>query len=212
MLKVLAGTRMQAYSIPPGQALPKEAEVVVTDVSGDMPTHVLAVPSPSPSNPSRVKVEMFPIHHLIVATHCARLPLPRSHPSSSPAPVSPGATLTLPVVPLTLPHPESFSLIESYLYTKSADRLLAALLPHASSRAMLAAAQTRSTDQFAALIADTFTPQAILRHVQYAHGVYANMCTLGIHDDRMWLVLQRAWDMLMMAASTAARRSNAGLV
>ena len=128
MLKVLAGTKMQPYSIPPGQGLPKQAQVVVTDVSGDLPTHVLAVPSPSA--PSRLKVEMFPVHHLIIAAHCARLTLPKAAEIDR-ARIVPGTTLTLPVVPLSLPHPQSFALIESYLYTKSRERLLSALLPHA---------------------------------------------------------------------------------
>jgi hypothetical protein len=70
------------------------------------------------------KVTLFPTHHLVLTTHCTNLPLlPISKPDVT------NDTVQLPIIPLCLPSPETFSILQSYLYTKRTNDLFAALLP-----------------------------------------------------------------------------------
>ncbi|KAJ7291022.1 hypothetical protein C8J57DRAFT_1491541 [Mycena rebaudengoi] len=92
-------------SIPKG-ALPKELEILMNDiVAAACPTHIL-----------------FPIHEIVFGVHCASL---TALPSSHSATVS--AHKAIPVVPLCIPSPETFSLLHSYLYTRQPETLLSAL-------------------------------------------------------------------------------------
>ncbi|KAJ7792256.1 hypothetical protein B0H14DRAFT_3890079 [Mycena olivaceomarginata] len=86
-------------------SLPKELEIIMNDtVAAACPTHMLAVYNDAPLGFGQKRhVSLFPMHNLVLRTHCARLPtLPLSQPSTS----SPSATI--PVVPFCLPSPETF--------------------------------------------------------------------------------------------------------
>lgn len=216
MLKVLTGVKVPPFTIPAGYGLPKELAIIVNDLSADMPTHILAVQQARPASQaqtqapaSRTKVEIYPVHDIVVATQCTRLSLPPTNQPRAPAPTVPGSSLTLPVVPIALPHAESYPILQNYLYDKSPEHLFAALLPRAPPREALGAAQTHSVLAFAALLADTFTPQVILRHAVRTHGLYANMCTLGVEDDRLWYLVRVVYEILQVAAAVSAQNLRA---
>ncbi|KAJ7291025.1 hypothetical protein C8J57DRAFT_1271160, partial [Mycena rebaudengoi] len=108
----------------PKYAFPKELEIIMNDiVVAACPTHMFAVYSNTPLaiNQKR-RVSLFPIHDIVFDVHCANLP---ALPSSHSATVS--AHKTIPVVPLCIPSPETFSLLHSYLYTRQPETLLSAL-------------------------------------------------------------------------------------
>ena len=68
---------------------------------------------------------MYPIHQLILSLYCANLPmleasgLPLTNSESS---------FKVPIVPLTLPNPESFPFLTQFLYIKDAHTLFEVFL------------------------------------------------------------------------------------
>ncbi|KAF8577828.1 hypothetical protein K439DRAFT_1396231 [Ramaria rubella] len=179
MLTVAATTTAN----PPRDRLPRELEVVINDLSAEAPTHLFAIYSTPTS-----QVALHPAHALVLAAHCSHLPtLLHSKPTQ---PTSAGSTLTLPVVPLCLPHPATFPILLFYLYTKRREHLFASLLPMVSRDA------NESIEQLARTLAATFTVQALLSHAARIHGFWRNVATLGIFDDKLWQVMEMAWELL----------------
>lgn len=176
MLTAIAQTKPQLHR----SALPKEMEVSfgVGSSSAFNPTHLLAVyAKPSPAQPQR-NVTLFPAHDVVLATHCAHMPtLPPSTTASHSQP-------TLPVVPLCLPAPETFATLQHYLYTKRTDTLLAALVPSLSSLP----AQPVST---------------LLQRATVIHGLWRNVCALGVSDEQLWRTMDVAWEAVLRALAVA---------
>ncbi|KAJ7326251.1 hypothetical protein DFH08DRAFT_1027093 [Mycena albidolilacea] len=188
---------------PPKDALPAEITITVTDHSDfPPPTHMLAIhgraAKEAPST-SRRQVTLVPAHSVVLALHCARLP--KLTPSPSPPAYTSDSEgcnqLVVPVQPLCLPSPATFSLLSSFLYTKRADHLLKALLPCAppptldDDRSKLPA--------FAGRLAGTYTAQALLLHVNSVHGLWQNACVLGVYVDELWDAIDLAWEVLLTA-------------
>jgi hypothetical protein len=201
MLRVLSSVE----ATPVRNSLPKELPIMVNDLSSDMPTHMLAVYSrQSTASPNSTRrVTLFPIHNIIMALHCAHLPtLPKSTASE---PDSVGQ-MTLPVIPLCIPSPETFSQLSAYLYTRNCSQLLVSLLP----TRMLTPASILSFDhildvdspelqQYSEKLRATYTPHALLMHAMTINGLWRNACALGVFDDQLWEVLDLAWDAVLGA-------------
>jgi len=150
---------------PPKHALPKELEMIINDATC-CPTHMLAVWSSSPQPNEMCQITMYPTHHLVLASHCANLPvLPPSCPSSS------SSTVMIPVVSLCIPSPPTFPLLHSYLYTKDIGDLASALF----------------------LPSD---PDAPNRQVALVYGVWSNAHALGVVDGKLFNVLDKAWELV----------------
>ncbi|KAG5643326.1 hypothetical protein DXG03_001176 [Asterophora parasitica] len=224
LLKTLSTVRASTAS----DALPKEIDITVDDITSALPSHMVAIfgPAPRPSasvpHPKR-KVTLYPVHSLYLAAHCARLPHFPPTPTESPA-VTPGSTsvtYNVPVRPLCLPSPMSYPRLSQYIYTKRSDTLLASLLPTLptpppASLLHVTVPEEEGTDSapafsktesladftiFAHALAQTYTPQALLQHVSVVHGLWQNVCALGIFDDALWEVIDRAWRVLLCAIS-----------
>ncbi|KAJ7846111.1 clampless1 Clp1 protein [Mycena olivaceomarginata] len=166
---------------PPKDALPAEITITVTDHSDfPPPTHMLAIhgraAKEAPST-SRRQVTLVPAHSVILALHCARLP--KLTPSPSPPAYTSDSEgcnqLVVPVQPLCLPSPATFSLLSSFLYTK------------------------RKLPAFAGRLAGTYTAQALLLHVNSVHGLWQNACVLGVYVDELWDAIDLAWEVLLTA-------------
>ena len=152
---------------PPKHVLPKELDIIVNDATC-CPTHMLAVCSSSPQPNEPRQITMYPTHHLVLASHCANLPpLPPSCPSL-PGPSSTSSTVTIPVVSLCIPSPPTFPLLHSYLYTKDVRHLVSALFS----------------------LSD---PDAPKRQAALIHGVWSNAYALGVVDENLFDVLDKAW-------------------
>jgi hypothetical protein len=242
MLQVLAATQ----TAPLAHTLPKELTLLLQPYAPPLspilalPTHMLAVYAHALAPAGRRRVTLFPVHDIVLATHCANLPpLTRPAPAlnsdpnpnsrsdsntdpdpdpdpTPPAPSDP-ISLTVPVVPLCLPSPETFPHLSAYLYTKRTDLLLTALLPCPPPPTLLPAfasfpfltpapAQEQDSapgpealQQFAAHLGTTYTPAALLRALGRVGGVWRNMCALGVYEAGLWGAVEGAWEVLVCA-------------
>ncbi|CCM05637.1 uncharacterized protein FIBRA_07866 [Fibroporia radiculosa] len=233
----------------PRARLASSLDVSIRPASGHLstlalPTHMLAISSSrtSPSAPntptaasflsqasSASTVSLFPVYALVLAAHCALLPpLPRAHTSTNRS-----VTVTLPVVPLTVPSAETFGLLYEFLHTQRADTLLAAFLP--SLAAMLPPKPTAGTSSTAGkpMYAAQFSNESLLRlahalassaasHAgpqgaltalmgltRRINGVWRNACALGVFDAELWGVMDVAWEIVLAAMTRVHERERA---
>lgn len=176
--------------------------------SSSYPTHILAL---SKSSTSESYVTLVPTHALILASNCASLP--RLPPSAS----SHGATasVTLPVLPLTIPAPAAFAPLHTFLYTHSAPQLLSALLPAIPGsilstltspqalRGTLASGPALHTLS-AHLVSSAPGMGALTNVAQNIAAVWRNAVALGIHDPELWNCLDLAWEVILGAMNIGA--------
>jgi hypothetical protein len=207
MLQVLANVQAD----PIKNVLPKELSILVNDISSDMPSHMLAVYSRQPSTTSRRRITLFPFHNIVLASHCANLPnLPT--PPKTKQPEASGSRLTVPVVPLCIPSPQTFPYLSAFLYTKRTDLLLSSLLPCIPPTSLSAEnVDSAVLLQFATSLAGTYTPQALLQNVMKVNGLWRNVCALGVFDDRLWDTMDLAWEVLLTALAISTRNPEAVL-
>lgn len=170
----------------PKGRLPREMDVVVNDISGSPPTHVVAVYTQS-TTLQKQHISLYPVHALVLAATCANLPpLPYSKPA---IPEYPGSTVTLPVHPLSIPSPEMFSAVIHYLYTLRTDALLRALLPIPAHLAIPSPEQL--TREFS-----SYSPNTLRPYLNRIHGLWMNVAALGIFDENLWRTMEAAWEVL----------------
>lgn len=193
MLSVLASTVTPPMAVASSSALPKEVPVTVRNAETKvLPTHMLAVHSSTQPALGARKVTLFPAHSLVLAAHCANLPaLPASFSTPASSADSSEVQLTLPVLPLALPSPETFAPLSSYLYTRRADALLKTLIPLASNRQSVA----------------DLSSSTLLAYALKIHGVWRNACALGVHDEKLWKVLDLAWSLCVGSLGKATGAS-----
>ncbi|EKM57138.1 uncharacterized protein PHACADRAFT_254715 [Phanerochaete carnosa HHB-10118-sp] len=185
----------QSVRIPPFDVKQTYTTVKVGDVNAQMPTHLLAVyKRPAHGKASARGVQLHATHNVIFATHCASIPvLTTGQPT--PQASYPGDNITLPVLAMAVPHPESFTAIHEYLYTKDRAVFAARIVPYPSTRVSTPdPAHTHAS--WVSRLAVTYSQQVLITHLAFAAGAYANMCALGIQDDGMWHALQASWTVL----------------
>ncbi|EIW79680.1 hypothetical protein CONPUDRAFT_166409 [Coniophora puteana RWD-64-598 SS2] len=202
MLRVLSSTHP---ALPTAGALPRRIKARMTCSTPNKPTHMLAV-YPSSSGPacaSSRKITLLPAHDIILAAHCANLPVfPPTSLSSAPSSPHSGVdgaveTLDLPVLPLCIPSPETFPILSTFLYTRRRDHLLSSLVP-----AGLLPAKLRPAGSEAAA-GQKVTAVSVLAHLHRVNAVWRNACALGTSDDKLWEVLITAWEVLLLALGKA---------
>ncbi|KAI0772939.1 hypothetical protein BD413DRAFT_473910 [Trametes elegans] len=128
--------------LPPTLDVPIRPSSEMPELSA-FPSHILAILSSRSSSttptvasfadksslPPSTTVPLYPASALVLAAHCSLLPpLPKGLSSNGRR-----AGLTLPVIPLTIPSPEAFPLLHTYLHTMRPDTLLASLVPALAS-------------------------------------------------------------------------------
>ncbi|KAG5651054.1 hypothetical protein H0H81_010050 [Sphagnurus paluster] len=231
LLKTLSSVRASTTV----DALPKELSIVVHDLTTALPSHMIAVygPAPKPTTtttpaPKR-KVTLYPVHSLYLAAHCTRLPpFPAStEPSPTIVPGASSATYTVPVRPLCLPSPATYPRLSTFLYAKRADVLLSSLLPITPPASLVPVPhdddtpeptaeqrkdERRVTLEYAHRLAQTYTPQALLQHALLVHGLWQNVCALGIFEDVLWEVIDVAWRVLLCAIALGTGESVEGVL
>ena len=214
-------------------ALPDEVNVIIADHAAlrtpaslvpSHPTHVLAVwelPHAHPvhrksSADARRKVSLIPVHNLVLAMHCAKwFKLGPTNTSETPVidPQGlPGTQITLPVVPLAVPHPESFLLLLQAIYTHKASWLMDQLVPvQKPAVAFPSAANPAPQNPHYILetgrrLAARYTPSALLEMVGAVVGLWQNAVYLGVSDRRLWTAMDWSYDMLLTGLGFALRR------
>ena len=195
-------TSMSKSQLPPSLSIP----IRPTSSQPSYPTHVLAVGS-SRSSPNE-HVMMFPIHNIVLASHCSLLPrLPKSPPPSS-------SKLHAPVLPLTLPSPAAFKVIHTYLYNHSLGGVLQALFPlpsgfvqslsHNTVQSTLASGST--LHQLSSYLCSSAgsSLQILTTHAAHVKELWQDMVALGLFDPELWDTVDLAWEVVLGALNLAA--------
>ncbi|KAJ7280335.1 hypothetical protein C8J57DRAFT_1433960 [Mycena rebaudengoi] len=197
-------TALPKSNIPPYLAVPLRP--LQASVQPSYPTHALAISNASPSA-SDIHL-IFPIHALVLAAHCSKLPqLP------PPAPRAAGS-VHLPVLPLSLPSAPAFSILHAFMYTHRLDTVLAALFPipppflrALTPKTVRAALHSRadlhnlSMHLCAASSADV---QVLLTHTAHVTELWQDMVALGITDAALWDTVELAYEVVLGALNLAA--------
>lgn len=203
---------------PIKDVLPKELSIVVHDISFAAPSHMFAVYGPPAQKGSteRRKVTLYPAHSLIFAAYCSKLPpFPPSGFEDTSQQSAP-QELNVPVRPLCLPSPQTYPCLSSFLYTKRTDALLQSLVPCQLPTALIQRQEEVSLPSslvtFATRLAGTYTTQALLQHIMTVHGLWQNVCALGIFDDSLWETIDLAWQILLTAIAIGTGNPQAMIV
>ncbi|KAI0772961.1 hypothetical protein BD413DRAFT_37994 [Trametes elegans] len=219
---------------PMGHTLPQEIKVVIADhtmmqaatrIPSSFPTHVLAVwekqgdgqASSSGVNPEtgRHKVSLMPVHNIIMAAYCANW-----FPMAASSNVEPkrvyvnkggamGTQLTLPVVPIAVPHLASFQHLLYGLYTHKVSRLLDEFVPVPKPSYQFPTAENPNPQnphyikETGRRLAARYQPWAIASMIRQVIGLWHNVCRLGISDKRVWIAIDWSWDMLLTGLACA---------
>lgn len=180
--------------------LPKELSITVSEATAILPTHLLAVFGKPSGNGPR-KVTLYPVHSLVLASQCANLP---KFPAALPVPLLENGKeeVQLPVFSICLPFPQSYALLSRYLYTKNIDLLLHTYLPRPPPPSFM----DNRDDLLLAVATDlaaTFTIQTLAKCAISLHGLWQNVCALGIFDDELWDAIDLMWQTLLTALAIA---------
>ncbi|KAL0946004.1 hypothetical protein HGRIS_012280 [Hohenbuehelia grisea] len=219
--QMLAGMSCLAPSHMPAQLprthIPSAMNVPVRASSSSRmvpsyPTHVLAIAPSKHASHSSDAVALFPVHALVLASHCALLPrLP------SAAPAHPTATqVQLPVMPLQLPSLTAFKILHSFMYTHNVGALLAALLPlpeaftHTSGFSGEHVTHTmRSGTKLHELSSYLYSAShkslsSLTTHAAHVKELWQDCVTLGVYDLELWDAMDLAWEIVLGAMNIAA--------
>jgi len=143
----------------------------VLNFSGITPSHILALNAPQGSS-STSKYTLYPIHSAVFAANCSKFPI------LPPAPASPTSnTFKLPTVCLTVPSPENFGFLSSYIYNKDLETLRSLILPN-----------NWATDV-----------SVVVQKALAVRGLWANACALGVVEDELFDALEQIWEQVMQA-------------
>ena len=143
------------------------------------PTHVFALSTPS--QPRAYK--LFLIHALPFAAHCTNLPL--FPPSQTQDGIPSSGRAKLPVIPLCVPHIDTFSLLQSYIYKHDIDGLKLALkAPQADAQG-------------------TVEGKAMVKHALFLLGLHKTACAFGFVDFDFYKALEEAWGRVVRFAATS---------
>ncbi|TBU53627.1 hypothetical protein BD310DRAFT_937689 [Dichomitus squalens] len=228
MWDMVKGARIDRSTMGRRSALPDEVSVFVADHivmrtppayvnAPTFPTHVLAVwelpfahpvrrPSAAAASAKR-KVSLIPIHNLNASMFFAKWF--KLVPSNSPGKRETdafgvaGTELKLPVVPLAVPHPESFLLLLQTAYVHKVSFLLDQLVPVQKPVVVFPTPENprpqnpHYIDETGRRLAARYTPQAIIEMIGMVIGLWQNAIYLGASDRRLWVGIDWSYDMLL---------------
>ncbi|KAJ6602455.1 hypothetical protein DFH09DRAFT_1257611 [Mycena vulgaris] len=170
------------------------------------PTHALAVSNASPSGPADMHL-IVPIHALVLAAHCSKLPqLPPPAPRAS-------GSVHLPVLPLALPSAPAFSILHAFMYSHRLDAVLTALFPipprflhsltHKTVRAALQSGADLHHLSAHLCAASTSNVQVLMTHTAHVKELWQDMVALGIDDAALWDTVELAYEIVLGALNLA---------
>ncbi|KAJ7201165.1 hypothetical protein GGX14DRAFT_699575 [Mycena pura] len=193
-----------------------------------LPTHLVAVSAAAKSS----KDEMDALRGSSPCTPSSSLrTAPSSRASRPPRRPCARASVSLPVIQLSLPSPPAFAILQSWMYTGRLDTAISALLPVPSSfLECLAGAQSATSsisgsapDPAHAFLAGTLSSctaqhapaahlcaaasgnlTALMEHVGHVKELWQDMVALGVCDPGLWAALDVAWETVLGAMNLAA--------
>ncbi|TFK29486.1 hypothetical protein FA15DRAFT_631880 [Coprinopsis marcescibilis] len=171
------------------------------------PTHALAVSS-SKTPSGKDSLMIFPVHSLVLASHCSSLPrLPQAVQPS-------GNTLNLPVLPLALPSPAAFTILHQFMYHHRLDAVLKALFPlpsaflHNLSHHTVQSTLASGTllHQLSTYLCSSASSNltTLTTHAAHVKELWQDMVALGLHDPELWDTIDLAWEVVLGALNLAA--------
>ncbi|KAI0922810.1 hypothetical protein AcW1_002627 [Taiwanofungus camphoratus] len=230
---VVWGSRMlgvfkTVYCEPPKTAMPKQVGVLMSDGGlASCPTHVVAVSqyASPPSSPSarisqvashRRETTLYPVHAVVLAAHCARLPpFPESNPrvkllkEGSPT-ISAASACRLPCVTICLPDHDTYGMLQQYLYTLNTGHLIFAMLALVERNMQLgpevrlvecakvlnewAATREEVVIAFSRELVARANLLTVCQFARVVEGVYRNAIALGVSEEGLWTMIDFAWD------------------
>jgi len=181
---------------------------MMQDPSAVVPSHMLAIYGPPTPSVPRRKVTLYPVHSVVIAAHCSKLPPFAQAAASASLPAANPQIHTIPVRPICLPSPPTYPRLASFLYTKQAEALFMSLMPPGTAQptSLLGSLSSPSDDdvlKYSKILAGTYTPQALLQHALVVYGLWQNVSVLGIFDDELWAVLDAAWKVFLTAIAVS---------
>ncbi|PFH50870.1 hypothetical protein AMATHDRAFT_60364 [Amanita thiersii Skay4041] len=194
----------------PRSHIPQSLTIPVRSTSEhpEFPTHIIALSSSTSS--SNDQLRLFPVHSLVLASHCARLP--RIPPSTVTGPSS--TQLTLPILPMSLPSPAAFTILHQFMYYHRLDSVLKALFPlpqnflhslsHHTVQATLRSEGTlRQLSSYLCASASS-NLQTLTSHAAHVKELWQDMAALGLYDPELWDTIDLAWEIVLGALNLAA--------
>lgn len=199
MLSGVAKTRItEPVTALYGPCLPETVTVDVSQLPSDAitPTHVLALRSGRPNEPTRY----FPIHALPLLAHCLDIPTVTMEARIGP-------TTSLPILALTLPSPSTFHILIDFFYRLHLPTLSKALLPVDGKRFQEVAKKNwpKSAEAAACIYAQTMSIGELADAARRVYGVYQNACALGMCDEGFWAAITMAWTIILHTRSLLKR-------
>ncbi|KAH7869491.1 hypothetical protein F5879DRAFT_795380 [Lentinula edodes] len=189
--------------LPPSLSIPLRAPP--SRATPTYPTHVLAVSSSKSSHDTQAI--MVPVHSLVLAAQCARLPELRT-PNTA---VS--HTLHLPVIPMSVPSPAAFTILRSFMYDHRLDGVLKALFPvppsflanlsHSAVRATMSSGPALHQLSLYLCEASGHNLQTLTTYTAHVKDLWQDMVVLGLFDSELWDTLDLAWDIVLGAMNLA---------
>ncbi|KAI0634369.1 hypothetical protein C8Q77DRAFT_1157195 [Trametes polyzona] len=227
MWQMVQGAIMETQSHV--MTLPKEMKVIIADhtmmaaatgLPVSFPTHVLALWEQNEQGgmdpaTGRRKIRLVPVHNLVMAAYCANWFPMRADPTAERKRVvvnaggAMGTELTLPLVPLAVPHVESFHQLLYLLYTHKISKAWDELVPVQKPTYVLPSRQNPRPQnphyiiETGKRLAAQYQPWAIVRMLRHVIGLWQNVCYFGISDRRVWVGIDWSWDMLLTGLAHA---------
>lgn len=174
------------------------------------PSHILALSS---SKAQSDTVLLFPVHAIVLASHCSSLPrLPASTSQVS------ASAIALPVLPLKVPAPNTFAILHSFMYTHRLDSVLKALIPvpptfatsslnHQMIKATLGAGPNLHQLSVFMFQSAGGNLQTLTAYAGQVKDLWQNMVALGLFDPELWNALDLAWEVTLGALNLAQAAS-----
>ena len=208
---------VQVRTKQPRKALPKELEVVMDGYGlSTTPTHYIALYGtlalrPKWSQHDHRKISIIPVHAFVLAMYCSKIdnypPSKRTiRPAGSCRMPCEGGTrkpgvevqryaLRLPVLPIVIPDPSSFTFLLQYFYTGSLKAFCLNVAPYlASEPAGWPVGQGHDTSEgYATTLSDNLArnhpPPALRNFLENLWWLSWNMVALGVSEPTLWAVL-----------------------
>ncbi|RXW20242.1 hypothetical protein EST38_g5617 [Candolleomyces aberdarensis] len=143
-----------------------------------------------------------------------KIPILQRAPDDLPASSPGGSTITLPVLPLTLPSPAAFSILHQFMYHHRLDSVLQALFPLPSAFLHNLSHQTvQSTlasgtmlHQLSTYVCSSASSNlaTLTTHAAHVKELWQDMVALGLHDPELWDTVDLAWEIVLGALNLAA--------
>lgn len=193
---LLKTTTATTFHIPSSPSLPQHVACSFPTSASDsrlpaseqalLPSHLLAIRAPDST-----RTLLLPIHGLLWAAASPSLARLSSRGEGQAPAV--GSESSLPVVHINLPSSLAVPIVQGWVYLRSKEALLSALLPkppveQGSISPLLNPTAATLTSSLSHL-----SSAKLLQHIELLHSLWSIVCALSISDTELWAVMGFAW-------------------